>query len=357
SVSNVKGAGSNSFPGDSNVGVRITGATGGLNFYFNSFGLFSGSFAGSATGTLSGAFYIGASALSIDMKDNVFFSNLVNSNAAAAKTYAIYSDAPASAFLSNNNDLFATGSQGVLGFVGGADRTTLLAWQTATGGDAASISADPLFNSPTNLQPGPGSPLVGAGAPAGGVTIDLLGAARNALTPTIGAYENAADTSGPVINYTPLANTTSTSNRNLTAAITDPSGVPTSGVGLPVLYWRKNAGSYNSAQGTFVSGSNYSFLFDYSLVGGVVAGDTVSYYIAAQDTFGPPNVSVNPSVGASGLTANPPAAATPPSPPNSYNIQTAISGIKTVCASGCDFTTLTGAGGVFAAINTRVATG
>ena len=138
--------------------------------------------------------------------------------------------------------------------------------------------------------------------------------------------------------------------------MTDLSGVPTAGIGLPVLYFRKGiVGAYSPSQCVFVSGAAYDCTFDYSLVGGVVTGDTIQYFVAAQDNVG--NVSVTPSAGAGGFTANPPAAATPPTSPNSYLISAAVSGTKTLCASGCDYTTLTAAGGLFSALNAGVATG
>src|SRR5262249_37667855 len=99
--------------------------------------------------------------------------------------------------------------------------------------------------------------------------------------------------------------------------------------------------------------------FTYASVGGVVAGDTIQYYVAAQDSAATPNVTTNPATGASGFTANPPAASTPTTAPNSYSIATAFTGSKTVCASGCDYTSLTGAapGGIFAALNAGILTG
>ncbi len=133
--------------------------------------------------------------------------------------------------------------------------------------------------------------------------------------------------------------------------------MPTAGIGLPVIYYRKNAGAFVSTQATHGGGSTYNFTIDYTPLGGVVTGDTIQYYVAAQDGAAPPNVTTNPSSGASGFTANPPAAATPPTTPNSYVIVPPISGIKTVCAAACDFTTLTGATGIFNAINTSVVTG
>src|SRR5205085_5905015 len=137
--------------------------------------------------------------------------------------------------------------------------------------------------------------------------------------------------------YTPLANTSVTTNRNLVASITDVTGVPTVGVGLPVIYYRKgNAGAFSATQSSFVSGSSYSFTIDYTMVtgGSVTAGDTIQYYVAAQDTAATPNVTTNPLAGAGGFTANPPAAATTPTTPNSYQIVGALPGPKTVGAGG-----------------------
>ena len=149
----------------------------------------------------------------------------------------------------------------------------------------------------------------------------------------------AFDAGGPDINYTPLANTNSTANRTLTATITDNnSSIPTSGIGLPVLYWKVNAGSYNSAQATFLGSDQYQFTFG----SGVSSGDTVSYYVAAQDTKSNPNVSVNPRAGARFYSANPPVAGNPPNSPNTYSVLESISGIFTVGASG-DYATLTAA--------------
>ena len=58
------------------------------------------------------------------------------------------------------------------------------------------------------------------------------------------------------------------------------SGVPTAGIGLPVLYWRINAGAYTGATATSLGGGQYQFTFG----AGVVVSDMVSYYVVAQDT-------------------------------------------------------------------------
>src|SRR6185369_6170985 len=70
--------------------------------------------------------------------------------------------------------------------------------RTATGKDANSISANPFFNSTTDLHinPSSGSPVTDAGTPIGGVTTDFDGETRNATTPDIGADEFASANPG-----------------------------------------------------------------------------------------------------------------------------------------------------------------
>lgn len=142
----------------------------------------------------------------------------------------------------------------------------------------------------------------------------------SATKPDIGADEFAGihlDLVPPTISYTSLQVTGYTGNRTLMATITDDySGVPIAGIGLPVLYWKINlAGPWVSAQGTFVSSSIYLFTFG----DGAINGDTVYYYVAAQDLAAVPNVAVNPSDLATGLGSNPPSCMDMPYP-NSYRI-------------------------------------
>jgi parallel beta-helix repeat protein len=93
---------------------------------------------------------------------------------------------------SDHNDLYAP-----LGRVGyyTVIRTTLADWQTGTGLDAHSISADPNFVSlttPFNLHVNSPSPVDGAGTPIAGITTDFDGDTRNPTTPDIGADEFGA---------------------------------------------------------------------------------------------------------------------------------------------------------------------
>jgi len=332
------GDGYTSMSNSSPVGMYFDGTTGGLSIYYNSVYM-SGNLT-YAGATLTAAIYFATSTITgIDLRNNIFQNAMDNASYTTDKNYAIYSTAPASSFTNiNYNDYFANGSQGVLGYLG-ADQTTLAAWQTATTQDANSMNVNPQYNTTTDLRPALGAPILAAGTPVS-VTIDYTGITRSGTNPSMGAYENGVDAAPPVITYTALGNTTLTTARTLSTTITDAgSGVPTAGVGLPVLYWKINSGSYTAATGSFISGNTYEFTFG----SGVVAGDVVSYYICAQDNYGSPNVTSYPLTGASGFSINPPACSTPPTTPSSYVVLGTISGIKTVGSMGADYATLTSA--------------
>ena len=334
-------------PSTSNVGMFIDGTTGGLNIYFNSISIY-GSVSNSSA-CYSTAFLLnGSSGTNITLKDNIFRNADINTYnpSTTSRNYAIYSFAPATCFTDiNYNDYFPTGSQGAVGYLGG-DRITLANWKSATGKDANSLSADPYFAGINDLRPGLGSLVLGGGQTISGFPDDILDITRNS-PPSMGAYENGVDMSGPFIVYTSLANTDSTSARNLLATITDISGVPVTGPGLPVLYWRINSGSWQSSTATCSGANVYHFTFG----AGVAGGDNVSYYIVAQDQDIPvPNVSCIPSSGAGGFSINPPNASVPPTTPDSYRIIIDFNGTIIVGALG-PYPNLTGNGGLFKAIN------
>ena len=146
------------------------------------------------------------------MRDNIFYNARSNASG-AGKNYAIQfaGSAPSPTGLtSNNNDLLANGTGGFVGSYNSVDQTTLANWQTATGVDANSISADPLFVNPNgsaatgNLHIGMGSPAIGGGTPVTttlaspltGILNDTDNYVRSTTTPTIGAVEFA---SAPVL--------------------------------------------------------------------------------------------------------------------------------------------------------------
>jgi Domain of unknown function DUF11/Thrombospondin type 3 repeat len=359
----VNGSNSSSFT-TSSMGIAIgtigassnlTTTAGGINLYYNSVNMY-GTYSSSLT-CQTAALYVGNSASALDLRDNLLVNSLSDTNdlGSLSENYAIYSAAANAAYaFIDNNDYFAnSGTQSMLGFLG-VDQATLAMWQAATTKDAHSLVVDPVFNANTSLQPQPGSPVVGVGTPVA-VLADITGASRSVTAPSIGAYELVVDIAGPAIAYTALGKTASTSNRTLSTAISDPSGVPTSGVGLPVIYFRKGAsGAFASKPCSYASGTSYNCVIDYSLVAGVAVGNTIQYYVAAQDAVN--NVSVKPSAGAAGFTANPPAASTPPTTPSSYVIAQGYAGSYNLGAGG-SYLSLTNPGGLFEAINAGVLTG
>ncbi|MBK8149137.1 MAG: hypothetical protein IPK58_13265 [Acidobacteria bacterium] len=334
------------------------------NFYHNS--VYIGG-TGVAAGTANSfAFQSSITLNTRNFRNNIFF-NARSNGAATSKHYAIQvgGTAPAPGGLtSNNNILFANGTGGFVGRFNLIDQLTLANWQSATGNDANSFSVDPQFNAATAATPDlhlhPTNPTVAEGNGADvGVIDDFDGQTRASLTPVdIGADAgnySGIDLAGPGISYTALANTASTGNRVLSVTLTDVTGVATGG-NAPRVYFNKNAGAYSStgcalSTGT-VNNGVWDCTIDNSLVGGVVATDTVRYFVVAQDTLG--NLTANPSSGFSGTNVN--TVTTPPTSPNQYLISVAYSGSINVGASET-ITSLTNVGGLFEAVNNGVLTG
>ncbi|MBX7141849.1 MAG: hypothetical protein K1X63_12290, partial [Chitinophagales bacterium] len=184
----------------------------------------------------------------------------------------------------------------------------------------------------------------------------------------MGAWELsgiAADFVGPTISYTALSNTGCTNAPSLSATISDASGVNITSGTAPRLYYKKSTdanayvGNTSADNGwkyveTSSTSSPYSFLMNGSLLQSPIAnGDVIQYFVVAQDLAGTPNVSIN-----SGTFAAAPAsvALTGAAFPiggsiNSYSVLNAVNTSVTIGAAG-DYASLTGASGLFNAINT-----
>jgi alpha-tubulin suppressor-like RCC1 family protein len=314
-----------------------------------------------------------------DFRNNIFVNVRTNSGGTGrhyAVTYAGTVPNPAG-LTASNNIFLASGTGGVLGLYNSVDRTTLAAWQSATGVDAASAVGDPIFVNPTgdaasvNLHLQASNPAEGQGVSIAGVTDDFDGQTRSTLTPVdIGAdagnFTISPDLFAPVISY-PLLTSGSTANRVLAgwATITDAVGVAT-GANAPRLYFKKSTdadafGVANDSLGngwkyvTATGSGPYSFTLDYTLINGgsVTAGDTIQYFVVAQDAA---NNFVSSTAGAT-ASANPPVQnVNGHGAVNSFSVVPTISGTKAVGGGG-DYPSLSGAGGLFAAINAGVLTG
>ncbi len=368
-VYGVNGSDYSGFSNSSSMGIAlgmvgnsstITTTTGGINLYHNTVRM-TGTIGSNSTTAITTALYIGSGCSNLDIRNNIL-ANTMTGSSTTQKNYAIYSAAAIGAFTTiNYNDYYVANSFNAASAIPGylsSDRTDLAGIITGFGQNANSLVVDPQLISTTDMRVQLGSPVLAAGTPVPAVTNDYAGTVRSLTTPSIGAYENGVDLAGPVFTYTALSNTTSLLDRTLTVTITDPSGVPTSGSGLPMLYWKIDAGAYTGVQGVSIGSDQYTFTFG----AGVVLGNVVSYYIVAQDNVGTPNVSVSPSAGASGLTANPPAASTPPTTPNTYTIVLPMAGTFNI-PSGT-YKSLTdnasgqaGSPGIFQAINNAALSG
>jgi len=269
------------------------------------------------------------------------------------------------AVASNNNDYYAgtPGASNLIFYNGTVGDQTLVQYQTRLyPAENASFTENPAFvnttanpydlhiNTTINTQLESSGITITSPSP---VTTDYYNTPRfpntgypynPAYFPPHGTDVGAQEFGGvpkvgtpPSVIITPLVNTSSLTARTLSATITDLTGVPTSGVGLPVLYWNKNNGSWNSATAVYVSGNQYNFTFG----SGVAINDSIKYYIMAQNLNSPINVGSTPP-GAGGITPNPPLAMIPPSSLFSYKIIQGICGTLTV-GSGGNYPTLTAA--------------
>ncbi|MEI7897879.1 MAG: hypothetical protein WCJ26_12650, partial [bacterium] len=345
---------------NANAAIPIAGiyASGGTNdyIYYNTVYLNA-----TSSGALFGTAALYASTTpSVEVRNNIFINTSTAVGATgftsayrrSTTTLTTYTNA------SNNNNFYAgtPGTANLIFYDGTNSDQTLAAYKTRVSPrDGASIAENSPFvnvaatpydlHMKTNIA----TQCESGGANIATYTTDIDATIRQGNTgyvgtgtaPDIGADEFNGiplDITPPLIIYSPLLNTSSFLARTITATITDASGVPVSGAGLPQLYWKKNAGAYANVQAVSIGSGQYTFTFG----AGVVLGDVISYYVVAQDNYTPINVGSNPLVGAAGFTASPPAASTPPTTPNAYTIVGTICGTYNV-GVGQTYTTLTAA--------------
>ncbi|MEO6253340.1 MAG: T9SS type A sorting domain-containing protein [Ferruginibacter sp.] len=359
--------------GDLATGIYVGGGAATTQVYYNSVSM-SGT-RGSATYS-SFALAVNGTTPTIDIRNNILVNTQTSTG--AGQSYAIglaYTSTVGNYanLTSNYNDFYTSGTSAALSKVGslsqgsGTNLTTLAAWQAETGRDANSISADPLFNSITNLQPQTGSPVVGAAITGTGITTDITCFTRSGTTPTIGAYETAADLTAPVITYTLLNNTLCLNDRTLLpVTITDAgSGVNIAAGTRPRLYFKKSTNAntfldntsgtdgWKYVEATGVAGSPFSFTTNYLLInGGVAIGNIIQYFVVAQDLAATPNVAINSGVFNATPTSVALTVAAFPITGTIYQY-TLLGGLATdvTIGAGGTYPTLTGTGGLFETIN------
>ena len=135
---------------------------------------------------------------SMNVRNNILQNSQTQDSAAAsADNHAIGIWVPEAltpnAFTNiNYNDYYINGVNPLTGVLV-SNATTLAQWKILTGKDANSIDGDPKFVSTDNLSIYAGSAAINAGTPIAGITTDIFGTTRNAVTPTIGADESPSN--------------------------------------------------------------------------------------------------------------------------------------------------------------------
>ncbi len=333
------------------IGLSITGGT-TVNAYFNTVRI-----AGTSSGALFGSSAVSVSSTpTVSLRNNIFVNLSTTNGAAFTAAHRRSSTTLTSYAAASNNNLFYAGTPGatnVIFYDGTSNDQTLAAYKTRVASrDNASITENVPFLSTTcgnvnflHIDPTVPTQVESGAAMISGITDDYDGDVRNVSTPDIGGDEGTftlADLSAPSIATITLVGTAcNLTSRNVTAVLTDPSGVDNASF-QPRIYFRKNGGAYSSAAGSLTSGTvnsgTWTFTITYATVGGVVASDVIDYFIVAQDALG--NAGGNPQAGL--VLTNVNTVTTPPTTPLTYTVQGFLSGSYNVGA-GQPYTTLSAA--------------
>lgn len=154
-----------------------------VSYYHNTISL---DHAASTTTAVTRGFYQTTLAAGIEFKNNI----ITLRRGGTGQMHGLYFNTATSTIVSNYNDVFFVPAANVFFGYNGTNQATLANWQTATTQDANSVSINPFYAnlSTGNLMP-TSAALNDLGTPIASVTTDILGAARSATTPDMGAWE------------------------------------------------------------------------------------------------------------------------------------------------------------------------
>lgn len=326
------------------------------------------------------AFQRTAGTAAINLRNNIFYNNRENSSGTGIN-FAIGLNA-STAVTSNYNIYETNGSNGKIGIINTTSYNLLTDWQGVFSNDLNSLYGGvPFINAngnaaSVNLHINPSIPsqnesngeyIAVYGDYDGDKRYGETGYTGTGTAPDIGADEGEflpLDITPPSITYTPIADQTVLTAPSLSATVTDASGVDGNSGTRPRIYYKytSNANTFNSNTNatdgwkyveSSSSSSPFNFTIDYSLLyGGIPSGgETIQYFVVAQDLAPTPNVNLNSGV----FNSNPSSVALTSSAfpltgtINEYKINV-LHGTVTV-GSGGDYLSLTNAGGLFEAIN------
>jgi hypothetical protein len=326
------------------------------NVYYNTVNITGTAAAGAQPSFcfLRGDFSTTARTHTVNIKNNIFTNNRTGgtgSHFAIGNNYgaATSSSTGWGAKVSNNNILNANAA--TVGWWTSAK--TFADWKIASVCDSASFSGytvtyvDPASDLHLNMGGIP-NVMESKGQTIGTVTTDIDNELRpgpagsvngGALAPDIGADEFDGviqDLIPPTITYTLLLPACDALDRKLIATIADAGTLPTSGPLQPRVYYRKNKGTWVSAQGALTTGTASNGTWTFTLLtadmGGLVTNDSVFYFVIAQDISGV--VASNPSAGV--IAANVNTVSAYPILPNAYALNALPTITSTVPAAICD---------------------
>jgi len=306
-----------------------------------------------------------------DIKNNIIVNNTINAGA-TANHYVLRFVGTSMANITSNFNIYGLipSANSFVSSISTANYATMPAWQTISLMDGSSgLGTAPFLDATgdytaVNLRVTTSNNIEGTGDStiAAIVTDDVDGNLRSSLTGTdIGAHAGnftySADIIAPSIVYNSLVNTAATTNRVITANIFDAGAVPLSGTSKPRIFFKKMAaGTWQSAAGVLASGNrfngNWQFTIDNSLMSGVTLNDSVYYFVIAQDSMAGNTISNKMFATASNVNT----ISAYPTAPLSYKITAAFPSTVLV-GTGQTYTSLTGTGGLFEAINGGVLSG
>ena len=153
------------------------------------------------------------------------------------------------------------------------------------------------------IDPTIGTQIESGAVQVSGITDDYAGTTRygntgyagtSTVAPDCGVYEGnyvALDLSAPNIVYTALSSACGTGDRTFTANLVDVTGVDNSTY-LPTAYYKKRYnGTWQTATGSLTAGTvkngTWSFTLSSVAMGGLSIGDSVLYFVVAQDVATP----------------------------------------------------------------------
>jgi hypothetical protein len=252
------------------------------------------------------AFWKGGAA-TIIARNNIFSDSSV-ANTGTARHYAVYLLSSSGPITSSNNILWSTPTtNGFLGFGGigvtAADRATLPLWNAATasaapsdGTELGSAHVDPNFASPVDLTFLGATAAAESGAPIVSFPIntDILGNAKSATSPSIGAYETFQpqfDSAAPIISNIII---NSGSSPSIYASVKDNSNASLAG-SIQLWYRLGTSGPFTALAPDSIPLGNMNGTYKWSGSFISLSAGNYQFYIAVRDGIAPgSNISFNP---------------------------------------------------------------